>query len=72
VSFVEVETLERHTGERIIIIYTDSGLKYSDTSNFPYIFHIKQKFFKILSLSQLMSGFDNYFINKSRKMGSLL
>jgi hypothetical protein len=54
-SFVEVETLERYTGERIIIIYTDSGQKYSDTSNFSYIFHIKQKFFKILSLSQLMS-----------------
>ena len=66
-SFVEVETLERYTGERIIIIYIDSGQKYSDTSNFPYIFHIKQKFFKILSLSQLMSDFDNYFIKKAER-----
>ena len=47
---------------------TNSGQRYSHTSIFPYIFHIKLQFFKILPWSQLMSDFDNYFINKRRKM----
>ena len=28
---------------------TDNGQKYSHTSNFPYVFHIKLQFSKILS-----------------------
>ena len=39
----------------------DNGQKYSHTSNFPYLFQ----------LSQFMSDFDHYFINKSRKICSL-
>jgi hypothetical protein len=29
----------------------DSGQKYSDASNIPYIFHKKQQFFKNISLN---------------------
>ena len=33
--------------QNLLIYKTDSGQKYSDTFNFPYIFHIKLQFFQI-------------------------
>ena len=44
--------MECHDGNECIVsktVHTDSGQKYPDTSHFPYIFHIKLQFFKILS-----------------------
>jgi hypothetical protein len=35
--------------QRLKLKTTDSGQKYSDASNIPYIFHIKQPFFKNIS-----------------------
>jgi hypothetical protein len=40
---------------RIPTVHTDSGQKYADTSNFPYIFHIKLQFFKMQSWSKFIS-----------------
>jgi hypothetical protein len=34
---------------RLKLKATDSGQKYSDASNIPYIFHIKHQFFKNIS-----------------------
>jgi hypothetical protein len=56
--YTHVLLLDKYSKDIKILIAaqtTDSGQKYSDTSNFPFIIHIKQQLTFVLSCNQFIS-----------------